>query len=119
MTPASGSGEPVSAGLSIYRTEEVILTLSGELDFASAPDLETRLGEVWAEGHTSVVLDLSGLEFVDSAGVSVLIRAKNEADATGSVLLLRRPTAKVHNVFALVGLLDWLSPEDAGSQPEG
>lgn len=119
MTPAGGSGEPVSAGLSIKRTEEVILALSGELDFASAPDLELRLGEVRAEGHRSVVLDLSGLQFVDSAGVSALIRAKNEADATGCVLLLRRPTDKVHSLFALVGLLDWLAPEDGGPQPEG
>jgi anti-anti-sigma regulatory factor len=45
---------------------------------------------------------------VDSAGVSVLIKAKKEADEDGSQFLLRRPTAQVHRVFALVGMVDWL-----------
>jgi anti-anti-sigma factor len=57
-------------------------------------------------------VDLSELSFVDSAGVSVLIKAKKEAEEDGSRFLLRRPPAQVHRVFALVGMVDWLVFEE-------
>jgi anti-sigma B factor antagonist len=90
----------------------VVLTLAGELDAASAPALDERLTELLAEAHASVVLDLVDLQFVDSAGVSVLIRAKKQAEARTARLMLRRPTEQVQRVFALVGLADWLEYED-------
>lgn len=90
----------------------VVLALFGELDVVSAPELEQRLGEVLAEPHVRVMLDLNGLSFVDSAGVSVLIRAKQRAASDGRTLVLRRPTEQLERVFALVGLADWLAIED-------
>jgi len=88
-----------------------VLALSGELDVVSAPELELCLNEVMAEPHARVVLDLSELAFVDSAGVSVLIKAKQDAESGGRTLVLGRPTEQVHRVFALVGLADWLTFE--------
>jgi anti-anti-sigma factor len=87
----------------------VVLALSGELDVVSAPQLELCLNEVMAEAHDRVVLDLSELAFVDSAGVSVLIKGKQDAESSGRMLVLGRPTEQVHRVFALVGLADWLT----------
>ena len=101
----------VATQLSINRRDGaggVVLALSGELDVVSAPELELCLNEVLAEPHDRVVLDLSELAFVDSAGVSVLIKAKQDADSSGHMLVLARPTEQVHRVFALVGLADWL-----------
>ena len=89
-----------------------MLALSGQLDVVSAPELERRLREVLAEPHDRVLLDLNGLEFVDSAGVSVLIKAKQAAEMSGRTLVLRRPTEQLDRVFALVGLADWLAVED-------
>jgi anti-anti-sigma factor len=90
----------------------VVLELSGELDVVSAPVLERHLGEVLTEPHARIMLDLDELEFVDSAGISVLIKAKQDAEAGGRTLVLRRPTEKVHRVFAIVGLADWLVYDD-------
>jgi anti-anti-sigma factor len=89
-----------------------VLVLSGELDVVSAPELQQHLAEVLSESHDRVMLDLNGLTFVDSAGVSVLIRAKQRAQADGRTLVLRRPTEQLERVFALVGLADWLAVED-------
>jgi anti-sigma B factor antagonist len=89
-----------------------VLVLSGELDAVTAPDLARTLEEVLAGPHARVLLDLNGLRFVDSAGVSVLIRAKQAAAADGRALVLRRPTEQLERVFALVGLADWLAVED-------
>lgn len=90
----------------------VVLALSGELDVVSAPELAQLLSEVLAQPHARVMLDLNGLRFVDSAGVSVLIKAKQRAGAGGRTLVLRRPTEQLERVFALVGLADWLDIED-------
>lgn len=101
--------------LSITRTDDgqdVVLTLSGELDVISAPDLAEQLDELAAEACPRVLLELSGLTFVDSAGVSVLVKAKHEAEANGRQLILRSATEQVHQVFSVVGLADWLAYED-------
>jgi anti-sigma B factor antagonist len=89
-----------------------VLALFGELDVVSAPELQQTLSEVLEQPHARVMLDLNGLQFVDSAGVSVLIKAKQRADSNGRTLVLRRPTEQLERVFALVGLADWLEIED-------
>ena len=102
----------VATELSINRRDEaggVLLALSGELDVVSAPGLEQHLNEALSKPDAHVTLDLSDLQFVDSAGVSVLIKAKQDAESSGRTLVLARPTEQVHRVFALVGLADWLT----------
>lgn len=89
-----------------------MLALFGELDVVSAPELAQTLDEVLELPHARVMLDLNGLQFVDSAGVSVLIRAKQRADRDGKMVVLRRPTEQLERVFALVGLANWLAVED-------
>jgi anti-sigma B factor antagonist len=86
----------------------VVLALSGELDVGSAPELEKRLSELQAEGHACLCLDLSGLGFVDSPGITVLIRAKQEAEAAGRRLVLHQPAPQLAEVFSVLGLVDWL-----------
>src|SRR5437763_12599673 len=49
--------------------------LRGELDLATAPDLDRLLDQLRRDGHRQVILDLSGLEFLCAAGLSVLLRA--------------------------------------------
>lgn len=58
------------------------LQLTGELDLVSASVLEDRLEQLRVE-KPSVRLDLSMLEFIDSAGIHLLIRAFNQARADG------------------------------------
>ena len=54
----------------------VILTLNGELKIVSAEDSKTRINNSITEANAKkVVLDLSGLEFLDSAGLAVFISA--------------------------------------------
>jgi anti-sigma B factor antagonist len=77
----------------------------------SAPELDRCLAGVLGQPHARVLLDLCGLRFVDSAGVSVLIKAKQRAESSGRTLVLRRPTEQLERVFAQVGLADWLAIE--------
>ena len=52
------------------------LVLSGELDIASAPQLEARVQRLGAPMGGEVVLDLGGLEFIDSAGLNAILRVR-------------------------------------------
>ncbi|MEW1774264.1 STAS domain-containing protein [Streptomyces sp. NPDC086777] len=53
-----------------------VLEVSGELDLVTSPALRQRVHDVVAEGHHSLVLDLSDVFFCDSSGVGVLIAAR-------------------------------------------
>lgn len=71
-----GIRELMSCGGSVW------LTLLGELDLAAAPTLEQRLDQL-RTARTPVRVDLSRLEFIDSAGLTVLIAAWKAAQDDG------------------------------------
>ncbi|MEU7425861.1 MULTISPECIES: STAS domain-containing protein [unclassified Streptomyces] len=56
--------------------EWAVLRVSGELDLMTSPLLRQRVHDVVAEGHHSLVVDLSDVFFCDSSGVGVLIAAR-------------------------------------------
>jgi anti-anti-sigma factor len=75
-----------------------VIALFGELDIASASLLERGLKRLqWA--GTPIVVDLSGLDFIDSTGLHVLLRAAARAPA-GGFSLLRAPE-RVQRIFSL------------------
>ncbi len=79
-----------------------IVELRGELDIVSAYDLALALVEV---AGSTVVVDLSGLTFIDSAGISALVMARNRilADGQGE-LVLSRPGGIIRRALEIVGL---------------
>lgn len=58
------------------RGDWAVLRVSGELDLVTSPMLRQRVHDVVAEGHHSLVVDLSDVFFCDSSGVGVLIAAR-------------------------------------------
>jgi anti-anti-sigma factor len=66
------------------------LTLRGELDLATAPELEQLVNER-IDGSQEVVVDLRGLEFMDSSGIRVLVAAHARAGRVGTRLFVVRP----------------------------
>jgi anti-sigma B factor antagonist len=51
----------------------VLIAVSGEIHVSTAPEFSRRLNSAIADGKTAVVLDLTGTEFIDSTGLSVLL----------------------------------------------
>lgn len=76
-----------------------VLALYGELDVASAPVLEKQIKRLQWAGAAEIVLDLSGLDFIDSTGLHVLLRAHRRG-LDGQMTLLRGP-ARIQRVFEL------------------
>ena len=89
-----------------------VVSLSGELDLASAPDLHACLEAILERGVRSVVIDLDGVAFCDSTGISALVRGVNRARAGGRRLVLRRPRPGVRRVLEITGVTSVLEIED-------
>jgi anti-anti-sigma factor len=101
------------------RDGRVLLTLRGELDLATAPDLEQLVYEGVDAGE-HVVVDLRGLEFMDSSGIRVLVAGHARAKRTGAGFVVVRPGADsaVSKIIEVSGLDRELNivddPADAG-----
>jgi anti-anti-sigma factor len=81
------------------------MTLRGELDLATAPELEQLLIER-IDASQEVVVDLRGLEFMDSSGIRVLVAAHARAGRTGTRVLIVRPEpdSAVAKIVEVAGL---------------
>jgi anti-anti-sigma factor len=60
----------------VEQGEWAVLRVSGELDLMTSPVLRQRVHDVVADGHHSLVVDLSDVFFCDSSGVGVLVAAR-------------------------------------------
>jgi len=85
----------------------IVLRLAGELDIATAPRLERALLDGRSAGDR-VVLDLVDLDFMDSTGLRVIVRAAEAARRGGWELTLRRARPTVQRVFEIAGVVDAL-----------
>jgi anti-anti-sigma factor len=90
----------------------VVLVLQGELDLASAPQVEQELRKIEATTSDRILIDLRGPRFIDSTGISLMIQAQDSAHANGHRLALRRGPNQVQQLFRLTGLLDHFAFED-------
>jgi anti-sigma B factor antagonist len=86
------------------------LRLEGELDMSTEPLLRTALHKA-AEGGEPVVVDLSGVEFMDSSGLRVLIQAHQHAQRDGWSLALTAPSPPVRSLFEVAGVVEVLPLE--------
>ncbi|MCA1677564.1 MAG: STAS domain-containing protein [Actinobacteria bacterium] len=75
--------------------------MCGELDLASAASVEDELTAVEATDARQIVLDLSGLTFMDSSGVHLIARADARCRAAAKPLRLLRGPPHIHRVFEL------------------
>ena len=88
-----------------------VVAVGGEIDIASSPELSRRLDAVDAAGPFHVVVDLSGLTFVDSSGIRSLVVSAREMEGRGGAMVLAAPQSHVQRVFSTVHLSDVIAIE--------
>jgi anti-sigma B factor antagonist len=86
----------------------VRLVLTGEFDIASAPQVEEEMTRLEAGEATLILLDLRGLEFMDSTGLRTVVGADTRAREQGRRLLIVPGPEAVHRIFEVTGLTDRL-----------
>jgi anti-sigma B factor antagonist len=79
----------------------VVVALHGELDLADAAAVAAALKAVAAR-EPRIIVDLSGLEFIDASGVAALSRGRRQARNAGGDLLLAAPQRRVRLVLAII-----------------
>lgn len=81
-----------------------MVTVVGEIDQATAPRLKTELLTAIVRTSPRLVIDLSGVTFIDSAGLTVILAARQRARAQGGDTYLLGPTKQVRKVLAITSL---------------
>ena len=75
---ASSAAAAVSCGIEEHRLGAVsVVSVTGTVDMLTAPQLEEAIGSATKSSPSAVVVDLSRVEFLASAGMGVLVAAKN------------------------------------------
>jgi anti-sigma B factor antagonist len=84
--------------------EMVIVTVSGEIDVLSSGQLREYLHALIKDGRVHLVVDLSGVEFLDSTGLGVLVAVHHRLQASDGSMVFVGATERVRNVFHITRL---------------
>jgi anti-sigma B factor antagonist len=80
-----------------------VVFISGEIDLASAPGLERELRAAETDAGRELVVDLSGVTFMDSTGLHVLLDAQERATHRGYMLRFQDVPAQTQRLLDLAG----------------
>jgi anti-sigma B factor antagonist len=98
--------DPTGFSISISdRDGRAVFVIRGELDLATAPELDTAIQARLADGQ-DVVVDLRELEFMDSTGLRVLVSAHARVEGTEQRFVIVRPLpgAAIEKILAVAGV---------------
>jgi anti-sigma B factor antagonist len=82
----------------------MVLTVGGEVDLNTAGQLKERINGLIALGHSNVVVDLEGVEFMDSTGLSALVTGLMRTSENGGDMAVVCTRPQVLRLLALTGL---------------
>lgn len=88
----------------------LILSPAGRLDTTSAPELDSALQES-LDGVTELILDLSALEYMSSAGLRILLSTQKRMNTQGK-MVVKNVNATIMEVFEITGFADILTIEN-------
>jgi anti-sigma B factor antagonist len=97
------------------RGPAAVIAVAGELDLATGHALEAELDDISPSDTRLVVVDLRQLEFMDSTGLSIIVRAHQRLTGEGCELGLVRGSPQVQRLLDLTGVADRIA---LVSQPE-
>ena len=87
--------------------ELVTLEITGRLDTTTTPNLESVINEL-PEDTKEFIFDMSGLEYISSAGIRVLLGAYKKMNTNHGIMRIEKANDMVREVFEMTGLLELL-----------
>ena len=94
----------------------VLLRIHGRVDGETAPQLEQECHRQIQSGPARMILDLSGMEYISSAGLGSVLVTGKKLDAQGGELILAGLTPKVKHIFRLTGFENLFKMFDTASE---
>lgn len=105
VSDASGSGRADILALQVVSSgSQSRVEMAGEIDSYSAPHLRRCLRQLTEAGDQRIILDFRGIEFIDSAGLGVLIGAVKSLDQRRGELVVTSPRPQAAKLFEMTGL---------------
>lgn len=93
----------------IVNEKELVLAIEGRLDTTTAPELENEL-KTCLDGIEKLILDLTDLEYISSAGLRVVLAAQKTMNHQGN-MVIKNVNESVMEVFDITGMVDLLTIE--------
>lgn len=90
--------------------ELVTLEITGRLDTTTAPNLESVVNEL-SDDTKELVFDMSGVEYISSAGIRVLLGAYKKMNLNQGIMRIEKANDMVREVFEMTGLSEMLVEE--------
>jgi anti-sigma B factor antagonist len=81
-----------------------VLTLVGAVDIESREPLRVECHRLLGEGPVGLVIDMSGVTFMDSTGIGALVEVSHAAQDAGITFTIRRPSPRVVRILQATGL---------------
>ena len=86
------------------RSGHVLVRALGELDLSSAPNLTSAAEDAFADGYRLLLLDLSGVTFMDSTGISAVLSVDREAQGREASAAIIAPSENALRVLEMLGV---------------
>lgn len=110
---------PIELGLETdHQHGWAVLRAKGDVDLFSAPDLRTAIYDLIEAGDTRIAVELSGVAFLDSTGLGVLVGALKRLRERSGRMILVSPQKPVSRVLSVTGL-DKIFTVQAEFEPDG
>ena len=93
-----------------------VIYIQGEIDMSTAGRLRDAIEPHMGPDQT-IMLDLSGVDFMDSACIKVLVQARGRLTQDGGSLILRNPSSAAHRLLTITGV-EFILAKDADDNPE-
>lgn len=88
----------------------LVVAVAGRLNTATAPQLEAELSSS-IDGVEDLVLDLTDLDYISSAGLRVVLSVQKAMNRSGGSLVVRNVKPEIYDVFEMTGFVDFLTIE--------
>jgi anti-sigma B factor antagonist len=95
---------PIRIQSRLEGADTAVLSLAGEIDVANVAQVRSAAVELLERGATSLIVDLSAIEYIDSSGMGMLVGLKKRlADSNGNITIVG-VGGRVKRVFEVTGL---------------
>jgi anti-sigma B factor antagonist len=87
-----------------HEGDVAVVAATGEVDVFTAPGLDAEITALLEQGSSQLVVDLSGVSFLDSTGLGVLVKGLKTARDSGGSVRLVVTSDRIRKIFDITGL---------------
>lgn len=82
-----------------------VMAVKGRVDSETAPELDTALSKLLADGRNKIVLNLQGVEYLSSAGLRALVKALKGSQSSGGDVRLASVSEPIKGILLTIGMM--------------